>query len=213
MPAGRPKGTTKVVKNTTMESLQKEIEEMKQQLTEKSNVQSEPKDSDRVMADDYIEVISLCPTLLTMTTEAKGRGFNYNWNGYGETLQIVYSDLQRIIKNHSSGLYTDFIREGYIYINSPAVIKKSGLQELYKKFLTKEQMDEVLTCKGENCVRLFKNTIRRHQMFVIDMLIDKMAKGETFDLNVIDQYGRIAGMDIMKYANEAASYLDMKLKN
>ena len=174
---------------------------------EKNNSEDE-----RVSPDDYVEVVSLCPTILTLTTEPKGRGFNYTFNNFGDILQIVYADLQRIIKNHGSGLYTDFIREGYVYINSPSVVKKSGLKQIYEKILNREQMEEVISCQSQRCVEMFESTNRRQQLFISEMLIDKMARGESRDLNIIDQYSRIVTLDIVGKSQEAKSYLDMNLK-
>ena len=196
--------------------LLKEIQRLKDEaikVSESARNNSEGVRPDRVTADDYVEVISLCPMHLTLTTEPKGRGFSYTWNKFGESTLIVYSDLQNIIKNHGSGLYTDFIRLGYVYINNPDVVKKSGLSEIYKKILNKEQMEEVLSCTSEKGTELFSFTIKSQQMFIVDILVDRIASGEDLDLNYIDKLSRIVGADIMKYAEEAKSFLAMNLKS
>jgi len=128
--------TRQVSKNSDIEELQRQIKILQQQAND-----NEPRQRrDSVKQDDYIEVVSLCPNMLTMTTESKGMGFPYTWNNFGDISQIVYSDLQLLIKNHGSGLYTDFFREGFVYINDKDVVKKSGFNEIYEKLLTFERL-------------------------------------------------------------------------
>jgi hypothetical protein len=194
------------------EKLKKENENLKNQLIFQMKFAESVNNSTRVDPETYIELISLCPNQLTLSTESKGRGLNYTWNKFGEIRQIVYSDLQKIIQNHGAGLYTDFIREGYVYINNPDVVKKSGLRDVYEHLLTKEQVEEVLLCNSKKCVELFRSTLRRQQLFIGQMLIDKIAAGEVLDLNIVDELSRIVGLEIIKKAEEAKSYLDMNLK-
>jgi hypothetical protein len=198
------------IKEENMEDeLRKENDTLKAQLKIAQNANDA---NEKVEPDTYVELISLCPTQLTLSTESKGRGFNFTWNHFGEVRQIVYSDLQKIIQNHGSGLYTDFIREGYVYINNPEVVKKSGLKDVYEKLLTKEQMEKVMACDSEECVKLFKSTFKKQQLFICTMLISKLSSGAELDLNIIDQFCRISGLDIVKQAEEAKQYIDMNLK-
>lgn len=201
--------------NKTKTELLQEIEELKNSVKQSNSqavVIAEEQEHLRVTLDDYIETVSLCPMQLVLTTEPKGRGFSYTWNKYGESMLIVYSDLQNLIKNHGNGLYTDFIRKGYVYINNPSVVKKSGLSEIYKQLLNKEQMDIALRCDSQKGVDLFKSTIRTQQMFIVDMIIDKMARGGSVDLNFLFQLSQIVGTNIGEHAEEAKSYLAMNLK-
>jgi len=200
---------TKLKEENMENDLRKENADLKEQLEKAQNLGA---NNTRVEPDTYVEIISLCPTLLTLSTETKGRGFNFTWNKFGEVRQVVYSDLQKIIQNHGSGIYTDFIREGYVYINNADVVKKSGLKELYDKLLTKEQVEKVMKCDSEECVKLFKSTIPRQQLFIAQMLIDELAKGAILDLNIIDEFSRISKVKIVDVAEEAKSYLDMGLK-
>ena len=60
--------------NEYFDNVEAENKKLKQQ---KDNSEDE-----RVSPDDYVEVVSLCPTILTLTTEPKGRGFGYTWNNF-----------------------------------------------------------------------------------------------------------------------------------
>jgi hypothetical protein len=165
-----------------------------------------------ISSEEYIEVISLCPYSVTVTTEPKGRGYYYTWPRFGGIYTIMYSDLQRLIKNHGNGVYTDFFREGYLYINNPAIVRKSGLQEVYKNLLNYEQFEEVLKCESEKCIELFKSATSTHRKFICQLLIDKLVNGEKLDLNIIDQLSRIAKIEIVKEAEDAKSFLPYKIE-
>jgi len=205
--AKRP--TTKRLPNDEIGELKKLFKESQEQLR---NLQlkieeNEPRyRRESAKQDDYIEVISLCPNMITLTTEQKGRGFPYTWTNFGDISQIVYSDLQRLIKNHGSGLYTDFFREGYLYINDKDVVKKSGFNAIYDKILNLGQMKEILLCNSEECVKLFKSTNRTQQLFICDMLIKNIADGAELDLNIVDKLGRVVGVKIADHAEEAIEY-------
>jgi len=166
---------------------------------------------DSVSQDDYIEVISLCPNMLTMTTETKGMGFPYTWVNFGDVSQIVYSDLQLLIKSHGSGLYTDFFREGYVYINDKDVVKKSGFNEIYENLLDFEQMQEVLKCDSEKCAELLETTNKTQQLHVSRMIIERIINGEKLDLNIVDKFARISGVKIIEEAEFSGSYRKMPL--
>jgi len=208
--AKRP--TTKRLPNDEIGELKKLFKESQEQLR---NLQlkieeNEPRyRRESAKQDDYIEVISLCPNMITLTTEQKGRGFPYTWTNFGDISQIVYSDLQRLIKNHGSGLYTDFFREGYLYINDKDVVKKSGFNAIYDKILNLGQMKEILLCNSEECVKLFKSTNRTQQLFICDMLIKNIAEGAELDLNIVDKLGRAVGVKITEQADEAISYKEL----
>ena len=197
----------------------KEIEELTR-LVKDSQIQienlqrqadnNEPRSRrESVRQDDYIEVISLCPNMLTMTTESKGMGFPYTWIKFGDISQIVYSDLQLLIKNHGSGLYTDFFREGYVYINDKDVVKKSGFNEIYEKLLDFEQMKEVLKCDSERCADLLASTNKTQQLFIARMIIERIINGEKLDLNIVDKFARISGVKIVEEAEYSGSYRNM----
>jgi hypothetical protein len=200
--------------DSTIQELQRQLAELQERMNDKNGeIEKNNVDTNRINVEDYIEIISLYPGSLTMTTESKGRGLKFTWPKFGSILSIPYSNLQQIMINHSSGMYTDFIAEGYVYINNPIVVKKSGLQSVYRQILNKEQMEEVIRCKSDNAVRLFKSTNRTQQGHLVRMLISKMAEDEKLDLNIIDQFSRIFGINIVDEASVAKSYLGMDLKN
>jgi len=197
--------TRQVPKNTEVEKLRLQLQKLQDRVD--SNVSRPRRDS--VRQDDYIEVISLCPNMLTMTTEAKGMGFPYTWIKFGDISQIVYSDLQLLIKNHGSGLYTDFFREGYVYINDEDVVKKSGFTEIYAKLLNFDQMQEVLKCDSEKCAEILRTTNKTQQLFVARMIIERIIDGEKLDLNIVDKFARISNVKIIEEAEYSGSYREM----
>jgi len=204
--------TRQVPKDKEIEELTRIVRDSQEQikrLQEQADDNEPRARRESVRQDDYIEVVSLCPNMLTMTTEAKGMGFPYTWTNFGDISQIVYSDLQLLIKNHGSGLYTDFFREGYVYINDKDVVKKSGFNEIYEKLLTFDEMSEVVKCDSEKCAKLLAGTNKTQQLHVARMVIERLIDGEKLDLNIVDKFARISGVKIVEEAEYSGSYREM----
>ena len=157
--------------------------------------------------DDYIEIISLCPHLLNLTTEEKGKGKKFAFKEFGEKKRILYSDLLDIIENHTE--YTDFLREGYYYINDARVVRKHGLDDVYARNFTKESIEKLLAGKLENAIELFKLVSESQKQLIVEMLIAKMAGGETIDLNLISQIEDIADRKITETVKSIKFYRDL----
>ena len=213
----KPKrATSKRVKSPEQQiaDLQKLVKDMNIRMNDMINnpPKIEPDISGELKQEDYIEVISLCSNPLTLTTESNGRGFPYMFPRFGDISQIVYSDLQLLIKSHGSGLYTDFFREGYVYINDPRIIKKSGFGKIYDKILNYEEMLEVLKCNSDNCVTLFKRTNVKQKLNICEMIIDRISSGEKMDLNIVDVMARDAGVDITSISESTRKHKEMLAK-
>jgi len=197
--------TKQVPKDEKIQELQEQVQKLQKQANS-----NEPRSyRDSVQQDDYIEVVSLCPNKLTLTTEEYGRGSKYIFNNFGDVSQIVYSDLQLLIKNHGSGTYTDFFREGYVYINDKDVVKKSGFNEIYEKILNLDQMKEILECNSEKCADLLATTNKTQQLFVARIIIERMINKEKLDLNIVDKFSRISGVKIVEEAEYSGAYRDI----
>jgi hypothetical protein len=203
---GRPVKAAKVVKkindsekNTEVEQLRKEIEELKK-LVLNSAKSVETKDTDipfasqylddesneiKISGDDYIKVMSLCPHVLNLTTEQKGRGKLFMFKSFGEVKRILYSDLVKIIENHNN-----FLHDGLFIILNNKVVRRHGLDEVYAKILTKEKINAILNGEQSDAVNLFKSTNLNQQKIIIDIIVAKLVDGLYLDLNLIDRISR-----------------------
>jgi glutamate synthase domain-containing protein 3 len=184
------------------EKLRKQIEELLKQLNQNTeNQTSESEDVDdefvEIRPNKYIKVISLNFGKLILSTEGKGRGKIYVFNKFGDVRNIVYTDLANIIHNQQT-----FAEQGRFFIADKNVIKNHGLIEYYDKFLSKEKIEDLLSCNKDQIVDLFKSTTKTQQEIIVDLLIQKIKHGEDVDLNKVDTISRIYGINIYEKATD-----------
>ena len=226
--AGRPKKVVEkveeevVVEDKSVEDYKKELDNLRlmvEELLAKGNVAPAPvtemevtsPDEKEIKPDDYVEIISLCPHLLNLTTEEKGKGKKFAFKEFGEKKRILYGDLLDVIENHTE--YTDFLREGYYYINDARVVRKHGLDDVYETNFTKEKIEKLLAGKLENAIELFKLVSVSQKQLILEMLIAKMVDGENIDLNLVSQIGDITDRNIVDTVKSIKFYRELNEKD
>ena len=156
-------------------------------------------DNAGIPLDAYIEVMSLVPFKLNLSTERLGKGRQFSFSRYGEIKRILYNDLASIFEN-----YRTFMEQGYFYILNPKVVRKHGLDDIYEKILTKENIDNILTFDPKSAVKLYESASESQREIIDGMLIKIVKDNEISDVdfNVISQVSKIGGSDILKIAQE-----------
>jgi hypothetical protein len=155
-----------------------------------------------ILADEFIEVVSLTPYKLNLATEPGGKGRVVKFEKFGDTRRISYSDLVRVIDTNQS-----FLESGYFYILDERVIRKHGLSYAYDAILTKDKLEQVFNL-GTNSVSLYKSASEVQKKFIHQIIIDKLIKNESVDLNLISQIEKIGGANLIQSANEAKEMLE-----
>jgi hypothetical protein len=87
--------------------------------------------------------------------------------------------------------HPNFVNEGYFVILNKDVVRKHGLDDVYAKILTKEKLELVFAGNDSDAVNLFKACGDAQRQFIVNMIHDKMLKGEFVDLNLLDRFSRI----------------------
>jgi len=201
---GRPRKVSSVantdVKNNALEERIKQLESIIEKLTSQTE---SPKDKysdnfneEKIPQDDYIKVISLCPVKLNLSTLGMGKGEVFSFNSFGETKRILYSDLVKVMEHQK-----DFLKNGLFYIDDARVIKRHGLDEYCSAVLNKEKIEKIIK-NEENAISLFKSANTIQKQSIVQIFIDKLAKGENIDLNLIDALSRESGIKINEKAEE-----------
>lgn len=177
-----------------------ELEARQSKTTESYEVEKEEK---RFQPDDYVNVMSLLPYNLNLSTKEGGQGNVKKFTSFGEIKRILYRDLVEIIEVHRN-----FLESGYFYIMSPQLIRQHGLDDIYSKILTKEKIENILSAQTDNVVDLYASANEGQQEIIIQLLIDKVRDNpESVNLNVIDRISRVSKVDIAKKAEEAREAL------
>lgn len=181
---------------STEEKLAK-LEREKRELEEKLEEQEL---NSGIPLDAYIEVMSLVPFKLNLSTERLGAGRQFSFNSFGEVKRILYNDLASIFEN-----YRSFMEKGYFYILNQKVVRKHGLDDLYAQILSKELIEKILNFDPKVAVKLYERASDSQRQIINGMLVNKVKNGEVTDIdfNVIAQISKIGNVDIMKMASES----------
>lgn len=185
------------------ELLEKKIRERMEKM-EKESGYSKSDDIRDVRLDDYIEVMSLCPMPLNLSTEGNGRGLIFKFSKFGEKKRILYRDLVNILENHRR-----FLESGYFYILDKNVIRVNGLDEIYSKILSKENILAMLEDGDKTAIQLFENCNPSQKEMIIEIIFQKLMENpESIDLNIVDKISRISGVNIQEKINFSKNILE-----
>ena len=153
-----------------------------------------------IRPNKYIKVISLTNGMLVLTTQPMGQGKEFRFNKFGETKNIIYSELTEILHCHQS-----FAEAGKFYIADKNVVFNHGLIEFYKKILTKDMIENLLEYSHEQVIDLFKSATQAQQETIVSIIANRIMNEQEVDLNKVNAISRVYGKDIIEMAQEAKS--------
>jgi len=204
-----------LVKNLseTIESLKKELEVIKSQTmmnnahdTIPQQYQPNPNIVNTVQPNEYIKVMSLIDNKLNLSTRDHGLGKTFSFEEFGETQDILYSDLMEINNHHRN-----FLEAGYYYILDDRVVAIASKKDAYKKILTKEQIEKILN-NDETAISLFQKANPKQQEVIVKFIIKKIINNEPVDYNLIDKLSRVSGVNIVEKAKASVEIKDNMMK-
>jgi hypothetical protein len=155
-----------------------------QRVQEQSNIVNS------VQPNEYIKVMSLLDNRLNLSTRDHGLGRTYSFDEFGETQDILYSDLMEINSHHRN-----FLQAGYYYILDDRVIALAGKNEAYKHILTKDQIERILSNEND-ALSLFQKSNPKQQEVIIKFISKKIINNENVDYNLVDKLSKASGIDI-----------------
>lgn len=159
---------------------------------------------DEIYSDEYINVLNICPTALTLSTEPGGKGRVINFSKFGETKRISYTDLVRVMDTHPT-----FLEKGFFYILDERVIRKHGLTEVYKSILDKDKLDKILDM-GLDALSIYKQANETQREFINGTLIRRIRDEVYVDLNLVSKIEKISGVKLMEIARDAREMMQVE---
>lgn len=159
-----------------------------------------------IRADDYVEIISLCPNTLYLSVSASDDTPTV-FEEIGESRWVLYSDLVKYVSRHRN-----FAKNGTFYIVDQSIVKRLRLLDDYKKILDNKELQKLMSSDSDTAIRLFKSANKTQQEYIADMFIQKILKEEKVDMNLVYQMGKILGMDIAKEAEDAQEFKQLLLR-
>jgi hypothetical protein len=188
---------TEVVEPTS--ETEKRIKFLEQQL--EKFIQREEESGTEINSDNYIKVMSLCPTILNLCTKSYGQGKAFKFTKFGEVKRILYGDLVDILEVNPT-----FAEAGLFFILDERVIRRHGLDDTYSRILDKSKIEEIFEGNNTDALNLYKSSNPRQQEVIRDMLVDKLRDDENFDLNLIAAISKYSKVDLQEKANDAREF-------
>ena len=177
------------------DALKKQMEEMQKMLQQLMSQQSAPvaqsvqeEDSERqkeeIPLTKRIKVTSITTGGVNLKTSYDSGARKFRLEHLGQTKAIQYEYLIDCI-NTDRWLFED----GLVYINDPQVVEEQLLEEEYKKFLTPDKIQNILSFDVETIKQMVSNSTREIQETICSVVIDKINAGENIDLNKVYAIG------------------------
>ena len=177
------------------DALKKQMEEMQKMLQQLMSQQSVPvaqsvqeEDSEQqkeeIPLTKRIKVTSITTGGVNLKTSYDNGARKFRLEHLGQTKAIQYEYLIDCI-NTDRWLFED----GLVYINDPQVVEEQLLEEEYKKFLTPDKIQNILTFDTETIKEMVSNSTREIQETICSVVIDKINAGENIDLNKVYAIG------------------------
>jgi hypothetical protein len=135
---------------------------------------------------------------LTLYTQEKANGKKFRFSNFGDIRNIQFTDLDNCISAQHR-----FFEEGYVRILDSDVVKVYGLEEAYKKILTKKEIENILNYDKENLEKMLKKTTEQIRRVIVSFVVDKMLNNEYVDMNKVDIISKFYSRDL----NEIVSFL------
>ena len=178
-----------------------ELENMIRQLSANSNPNVEIEEGVDIRSDDYIPVMSLSNIPLNLSTAGNGKGKIFRFTRFGESKNLLFSDLLDIVENQRT-----FLENGLFYIANNIATRKLGLNELYSRILTKDKIEQIIKCESFDVVAVYSSANVRQREVINEMIIEKLASGEGLDLNIIGAISRVSKIDFVGRAEELKEF-------
>ena len=175
--------------------LKQQIEQMQAMLQQLISQQSAPvaqsvqeEDSEQqkeeIPLTKRIKVTSITTGGVNLKTSYDSGARKFRLEHLGQTKAIQYEYLIDCI-NTDRWLFED----GLVYINDPQVVEEQLLEEEYKKFLTPDKIQNILSFDVETIKQMVSNSTREIQETICSVVIDKINAGENIDLNKVYAIG------------------------
>ncbi len=173
--------------------------QLKTELEAKSNVVEIPVQQSEIIdipLNRVVKVVSLYNGGMTLKTAELGKTFRFE--NFGNLQPIIYADLIQIMSYQHR-----FTKQGYFMILDNDVVKAHALEDDYKKILTKQQIENILTFEDGVIRSLFSGTTNVIRETIVTMIMQKINSNEKkdyVDKNKVAILSEIYGKDIYALA-------------
>lgn len=184
--------TTKPVDKDKEINLERENAELKSQISAMmdmiKDLQAKQNAGNTVTIQDELRrrvtITSITTGGVNLKTNDTGMAKPFRLERFGQTIPIVYEDLMDCI-NTTRWIF----EQGLVYINDEKAIQEQYLEEAYKKFLTPDKIRDIMTFDDADIKNMVSNSTREIQETIVQLVCDKINKGEAVNLNKVKVIG------------------------
>jgi hypothetical protein len=120
-------------------------------------------------------------------------GLSYEWLGYGDTCEVMYSDLMALKSAKSPFVFAPW----FIIENDELVAQwKKELEPVYAPFAGFESLDEVFSLDIEEFKELIKNSPRGFKDAVVSLACEKINDGTLDSVSIIKALDETLGTSL-----------------
>lgn len=188
-----------------IDSLKKQLETLQSLLIANSKTvntsSSNEYEDGYIRSDRSIQVMSLVPNLLNLSTQGNGKGKVFKFYSYGEMKNIIYSDLSDILLN-----YQKFAESGVFYIFDKQVVKRHGLEQAYERILDKKAIDSFLDKTSDEIKDIFSKLSNAQKSAIVQTIVGKVVAGEDISTAKVNLIKDLYGADIFAMADEMKNW-------
>lgn len=177
--------------STIIQDLMAQIQALKEEINKnKKNDNS----SSKPPVEKMIKFISLFKGSVMLKGSAK-RPYEiegqYNYRMFGENeARIICSQMG------------SYMREGFVYIDDADFVAENGLAEAYKSLLSPEEMKSLIKQSPSTIINAYKTASEGQQKIIIDMIIQRITKGENVDANIVRDLSKLSGVNLAEFSKD-----------
>ena len=201
-------GVTVDKEKEALKEQNKKMEEMMAQMQEQMKMMqmqmSMPQSMPNIVLEQNkditrtVRVTSLVPNILTLSTMKNGNkaGKTYRFNKYGDTQNILFTDMQSILIYHRKQF-----ENGLVILSTEKDYEDLGLGYINSSAKLKEKVDEIVLLKDDESLEAIFEMNEEMQEKIVDLIAHNLVKGVSYDYNKIKQL-KEEGYDVEAIADE-----------
>lgn len=145
-----------------------------------------------------VRVTSLVGNILTLSTMKNGNkaGKTYRFDKYGETQNILFTDMQAILVYHKRQF-----ENGLVILSEDKDYNDLGIGYICNSAILKDKVDEIVMLKDDNAIDTIFDMNEEMQEKIVDLIAQNLAKGVSYDYNKIKEL-KDEGFDVEAIADE-----------
>ncbi len=129
-----------------------------------------------------VKVTCLIDNTYNLSTEPLGGGKAFTFKKFGETKNIMFTDMQKILE-----IYKKDFEIGRAILGSKKDYEDLNLGYAYDKVLTLDKMEELISLNDKESIDIILEMNEDMQDDVMNLIAERMAKGESYDYNRIKE--------------------------